>query len=361
MEVRPYRTIKRKFTKQIKVGKVNVGGDSPISVQSMTNTLTTDIKGTINQINSLEEAGADIVRVSCPDEDSTKALKNIVKEVSVPIVADIHFHYKRAIEAAEMGASCLRINPGNIGSKHRVSEIIKAAKNNDCSIRIGVNAGSLEKNLLEKYKEPCPEALVESAQHNIKILEDNDFFNFKISVKSSDIFLTVKAYKRLSEICNYPLHLGVTEAGGLITGSIKSSIGIGQLLMDGIGDTIRVSLSSDPVDEIRAGYEILKSLGIRSRGVKIISCPSCARQAFPVIETVKLLEEKLAHIKKPISLSIIGCVVNGPGESAQTEIGLTGGGQDNNLLYLSGVPHTKVASSEIIEKIVKLVEEKTKN
>ena len=361
MEVRPYRTIKRKFTKQIKVGKVNVGGDSPISVQSMTNTLTTDIKGTINQINSLEEAGADIVRVSCPDEDSTKALKNIVKEVSVPIVADIHFHYKRAIEAAEMGASCLRINPGNIGSKHRVSEIIKAAKNNDCSIRIGVNAGSLEKNLLEKYKEPCPEALVESAQHNIKILEDNDFFNFKISVKSSDIFLTVKAYKRLSEVCNYPLHLGVTEAGGLITGSIKSSIGIGQLLMDGIGDTIRVSLSSDPVDEIRAGYEILKSLGIRSRGVKIISCPSCARQAFPVIETVKLLEEKLAHIKKPISLSIIGCVVNGPGEAAQTEIGLTGGGQDNNLLYLSGVPHTKVASSEIIEKIVKLVEEKTKN
>ena len=361
MEVRPYRTIKRKFTKQIKVGKVNVGGDSPISVQSMTNTLTTDIKGTINQINSLEEAGADIVRVSCPDEDSTKALKNIVKEVSVPIVADIHFHYKRAIEAAEMGASCLRINPGNIGSKNRVSEIIKAAKNNDCSIRIGVNAGSLEKNLLEKYKEPCPEALVESAQHNIKILEDNDFFNFKISVKSSDIFLTVKAYKRLSEVCNYPLHLGVTEAGGLITGSIKSSIGIGQLLMDGIGDTIRVSLSSDPVDEIRAGYEILKSLGIRSRGVKIISCPSCARQAFPVIETVKLLEEKLAHIKKPISLSIIGCVVNGPGEAAQTEIGLTGGGQDNNLLYLSGVPHTKVASSEIIEKIVKLVEEKTKN
>ena len=338
MEVRPYRTIKRKFTKQIKVGKVNVGGDSPISVQSMTNTLTTDIKGTINHINSLEEAGADIVRVSCPDEDSTKALKDIVKEVSVPIVADIHFHYKRAIEAAEMGASCLRINPGNIGSKHRVSEIIKAAKNNDCSIRIGVNAGSLEKDILEKYKEPCPEALVESAQHNIKILEDNDFFNFKISVKSSDIFLTVKAYKRLSEVCNYPLHLGVTEAGGLITGSIKSSIGIGQLLLDGIGDTISVSLSSDPVDEIRAGYEILKSLGIRSRGVKIISCPSCARQAFPVIETVKLLEEKLAHIKKPLSLSIIGCVVNGPGEAAQTEIGLTGGGQDNNL-YIFRASH----------------------
>ena len=361
MEVRPHRVINRKITKQIKVGNVKVGGNAPISVQSMTNTLTTNIKGTINQIHSLEDAGADIVRVSCPDEESTKALKEIIKEVRVPIVADIHFHYKRAIEAAEMGASCLRINPGNIGDKQRILEVIKAAKTNNCSIRIGINAGSLEKNLLEKYKEPCPEALVESAQHNIKLLEDNDFFNFKISVKSSDIFLTVKAYKKLSQICNYPLHLGVTEAGGLFTGSIKSSIGIGQLLMDGIGDTIRVSLSSDPVDEVKAGFEILKSLGIRSRGVNIISCPSCARQAFPVIETVKVLEEKLSHIKKPISLSIIGCVVNGPGEAAQTEIGLTGGGNDSNLLYLSGVPHTKVASSEIIEKIVKMVEEKAKD
>ena len=361
MEIRPHRIIKRKITKEIKVGNVIVGGNSPITVQSMTNTLTTDIKSTIKQINSLKDAGADIVRVSCPDENSTRALKNIIKEVSVPIVADIHFHYKRAIEAAEMGASCLRINPGNIGSHQRVLEVIKAAKNNNCSIRIGVNAGSLEKNLLEKYKEPCPEALVESAMNNIKLLEDNDFFNFKISVKSSDIFLTVKAYRKLSEICDYPLHLGITEAGGLFTGSIKSSIGIGQLLMSGIGDTIRVSLSSDPVDEVKAGYEILKSLGIRSRGVNIISCPSCARQAFPVIETVKILEKKLAHIKKPISLSIIGCVVNGPGEAAQTEIGLTGGGQDNNLLYLSGVPHTKVPSTEIIDKIVKLVEEKTKD
>ena len=361
MEIRPHRIIKRKKTKEIKVGKVSVGGNSIISVQSMTNTLTTDIKGTINQIHKLEEAGVDIVRVSCPDEPSTKALKDIVKEVSTPIVADIHFHYKRAIEAAELGASCLRINPGNIGDNDRILEVIKAAKNNNCSIRIGVNAGSLEKNLLEKYKEPCPEALVESAIYNIKLLEDNDFFNFKISVKSSDIFLTVKAYRKLSEICNYPLHLGVTEAGGLFTGSIKSSIGIGQLLMEGIGDTLRVSLSSDPVDEVKAGYEILKSLGIRSRGVNIISCPSCARQAFPVIETVKLLEKKLAHIKKPISLSIIGCVVNGPGEAAQTEIGLTGGGHDNNLLYLSGIPHTKVPSSEIIDRIVKLVEEKTKN
>ena len=360
MEIRPHRIINRKKTKEIKVGNISVGGDSKISVQSMTNTLTTNVKETIKQIHSLEEAGADIVRVSCPDEESTKALKVIVKEVRVPIVADIHFHYKRAIEAANMGASCLRINPGNIGSKDRVLEVVKAAKDNNCSIRIGVNAGSLDKNLLEKYKEPCPDALVESAMYNVKLLEDNDFFNFKISVKSSDVFLTVKAYKKLSEVCNYPLHLGVTEAGGLLTGSIKSSIGIGQLLMDGIGDTIRVSLSSDPVDEIKSGYEILKSLGIRSRGVNIISCPSCARQAFPVIDTVKELEKKLSHIKKPITLSIIGCVVNGPGEAAQTEIGLTGGGQDSNLLYLSGIPHTKVAGSEIIDKVVKLVEEKVK-
>jgi (E)-4-hydroxy-3-methylbut-2-enyl-diphosphate synthase len=361
MEVRPYRSIKRKKTKKIQVGNVSVGGDSKITVQSMTNTLTTNIKETINQIHSLEEAGADIVRVSCPDPESTKALKSIVKEVSVPIVADIHFHYKRAIEAAEMGASCLRINPGNIGNTQKIIEVIKAAKNNNCSMRIGVNAGSLDKELLSKYKEPCPEALVESAQHNIRLLEDNDYTNFKISVKSSDIFLTVKAYKKISEICDYPLHLGVTEAGGLLTGSIKSSIGIGQLLMEGIGDTLRVSLSSDPINEVKAGYEILKSLGIRSRGVNIISCPSCARQAFPVIETVKILEEKLAHIKKPITLSIIGCVVNGPGEAAQTEIGLTGGGQDNNLLYLSGIPHSKVPSSKIIDQVINLVEERLKN
>ena len=360
MEIRPHRKINRKKTKEVKVGNVSVGGGSQISVQSMTNTLTTDIKATIKQIQSLEDAGADIVRVSCPDEESTKALKHIVKEVNAPIVADIHFHYKRAIEAAEMGASCLRINPGNIGSKERVLEVVKAAKDNNCSIRIGVNAGSLEQNLLEKYKEPCPEALVDSAMDNIKLLEDNDFFNFKISVKSSDVFLTVQSYKKLSKVCNYPLHLGVTEAGGLFTGSIKSSIGIGQLLMEGIGDTIRVSLSSDPVDEIKAGYEILKSLNIRARGVNIISCPSCARQAFPVIETVKVLEKNLAHIKEPITLSIIGCVVNGPGEAAQTEIGLTGGGQDNNLLYLSGIPHTKVASKDIISKVVQLVEDKVK-
>ncbi len=358
MELRPHRTVKRKKTKQINVGNVFIGGDSPISVQSMTNTLTTDIKSTIHQINSLEEKGADIVRVSCPDKESTDALKTISKEVNVPIVADIHFHHKRAIEAASNGASCLRINPGNIGSKNRILEVVKAAKDNNCSIRVGVNAGSLDKTLLEKYKEPCPEALVESALYNVKLFEDNNFFNFKLSVKSSDIFLAIKSYEMLSDKCKYPLHLGITEAGGLITGSIKSSIGMGYLLMKGIGDTIRVSLSADPIEEIKAGYEILKSLNLRSRGVKIISCPSCARQAFPVIETVKILEEKLSHITKPITLSIIGCVVNGPGEAAQTEIGLTGGGNDSNLLYLSGIPHKKVINSDIIQQVVKLVEEK---
>ena len=360
MEIRPHRIIKRKKTKKIKVGNIFVGGDSPISVQSMTNTITSDESSTIKQINDLNEAGADIVRVSCPDEESTKALKNIVKSTKLPIVADIHFHYKRAIESAISGASCLRINPGNIGSKDRVKEVIKAAKDYDCAIRIGVNAGSLEKKIFEKYNEPCPEALVESATHNIKLLEDNDFFNFKISVKSSDVFLAVKAYEKLSSLYDYPLHLGITEAGGLLTGSIKSSIGIGKLLMQGIGDTIRVSLSANPIEEIKAGFEILNSLGIRSRGVQIISCPSCARQAFPVIDTVKILEQKLSHIKKPITLSIIGCVVNGPGEASQTDIGLTGGGEGNNLLYLSGVPHNKVASNEIINKVVNLVEQKAK-
>ena len=360
MTIRPYRDIKRKKTKKIKVGSVAVGGDSPISVQSMTNTLTTDVDGTIRQVNELEEAGADIVRISCPDQDSSLSLKEIVKSVNVPIVADIHFHYKRAIEAAKAGASCLRINPGNIGSKERVKEILKAAKDNNCSIRIGVNAGSLDKTLLEKYKEPTPEALVESAIHNIKILEDEDFFNFKISVKSSDIFLAVKAYRSLSRVCDYPLHLGITEAGSLSTGSVKSSIGMGILLTEGIGDTIRVSLSENPIEEVKVGYEILKSLNLRQRGVSIISCPSCARQAFPVIDTVKILEEKLSHIKEPITLSIIGCVVNGPGEASQTQIGLTGGGQDNHMVYLSGLPHHKIVSNKIIEEVVSLVEKKSK-
>ncbi len=360
MELRPHRVIKRKKTKKIKIGNIFVGGDSPISVQSMTNTITSDAQSTIKQVNELQEAGADIVRISCPDEDSTYALKTIIKETNIPIVADIHFHYKRAIESAKAGASCLRINPGNIGSKEKIKEVIKAAKDYGCSIRVGVNAGSLEKNILEKYKEPNPEALVESAMYNIKFLEDNDFYNFKISVKSSDVFLATKAYEILSNSCDYPLHLGITEAGSLFTGTVKSSIGIGGLLMKGIGDTIRVSLSADPVEEIKAGYEILGALGIRSRGVQIISCPSCARQAFPVIETVKILEKKLSHIKTPLTLSIIGCVVNGPGEASQTDIGLTGGGDGNNLLYLSGIPHHKVASKDIINKVVNLVETKAK-
>tara|TARA_B100000029_G_scaffold263709_1_gene259883 strand:+ start:2395 stop:3492 length:1098 start_codon:yes stop_codon:yes gene_type:complete len=360
MSIRPFRDIKRRKTKKIKVGKVEVGGDAPISVQSMTNTLTTDTVATIKQINQLEEAGADIVRVSCPDKNSTSSLKKILKNVNVPIVADIHFQYKLAIEAAKSGANCLRINPGNIGSKNKVQEILKAAKDNNCSIRIGVNAGSIEKSILEKYKEPCPEALVESAVNNIKLLEDEDFLNFKISVKSSDVFLAIKAYRSLSKICNYPLHLGITEAGSLTSGSIKSSIGMGILLMEGIGDTIRVSLSEDPVKEVKIGYEILKSLNLRHKGVNIISCPSCARQGFPVIDTVKILEEKLSHIKEPITLSIIGCVVNGPGEASQTQIGLTGGGNGNHMIHLSGLPHHKVASNKIIEEVVSLVEKKSK-
>ncbi len=358
MNIRPFREIKRRKTKVINVGNVKVGGDNPISVQSMTNTLTKDVKETVNQIEKIEEAGADIVRVSCPDEDSTKALKYIIKNTSIPIVADIHFHYKRAIEAAESGAACLRINPGNIGDKKKIKEVISAAKNNNCSIRIGVNAGSLEKDLLEKYKEPCPEALVESAIRNISIVEDFDFNEFKVSVKSSDVFLSIEAYRQLSKVTDYPIHLGITEAGSFLPGSIKSSIGFGALLLSGIGDTIRVSLSDDPVEEVKVGNEILKSLNLRNRGVKIISCPSCARQAFNVIETVKELEDRLSHIKTPISLSIIGCVVNGPGEAAQTDIGITGGGKGNNMLYLKGIESKKISSDEMISKVVRLVEEK---
>jgi (E)-4-hydroxy-3-methylbut-2-enyl-diphosphate synthase len=358
MNVRPFRNINRKKTKVINVGNVKVGGDNPITVQSMTNTLTTDTSATIQQINKIHEEGADMVRVSCPDEDSSKALKDITRNVKIPIIADIHFHYKRAIEAAENGAKCLRINPGNIGDKNKIYEVLSAAKNNDCSIRIGVNAGSLEKDILEKYKEPCPEALVESAMRNIKILEDQDFYNFKISVKSSDVFLSIAAYRQLSEATNYPLHLGITEAGSFVSGSVKSSIGLGSLLLDGIGDTIRVSLSDDPVKEVKIGNEILKSLGLRNRGVKIISCPSCARQAFQVIDTVKILEEKLSHIKTPITLSIIGCVVNGPGEAALTDIGITGGGKGNNMLYLSGVQTEKILTNDIVNKVVAEVEKK---
>ena len=358
MSIRPFRDIKRKKTKVVKVGKVDVGGDNPISVQSMTNTLTTDIKATINQITQIQEEGADLVRVSCPDEESSKALKTIIKHVDIPVIADIHFHYKRALEAADNGASCLRINPGNIGDKKKVYEVLKAAKNNNCSIRIGINAGSLERDILEKYKEPCPEALVESARRNIKILEDQDFFNFKISVKSSDVFLSMEAYRQLSKQTDYPLHLGITEAGSFISGSIKSSIGIGSLLLDGIGDTIRISLSDDPIKEVQIGNEILKSLNLRKRGVQIISCPSCARQGFQVIDTVKLLESKLSHIKTPVTLSIIGCVVNGPGEAAMTDVGITGGRKGSNMLYLSGVQSQKISTEELIEKVVQEVEKK---
>ena len=360
-EIRPFRKINRKKTKEISVGKIKVGGNNPITVQTMTNTLTTDHKSTIEQIHKVTEAGADIVRVSCPDSKSTEALKTIIKHVDVPLVADIHFHYKRAIEAAENGADCLRINPGNIGDTKRVAEVVSAAKNNNCSIRIGVNAGSLEKDILEKYKEPCPEALVDSALRNIKIIEDMDFSNFKISVKSSDVFLSIAAYRLLSKKTDYPLHLGITEAGTYLPGSIKTSIGFGSLLLDGIGDTVRVSLSDDPVEEIKVGNEILKSLNLRNRGVKIISCPSCARQAFEVIKTVKELEKRLSHIKKPITLSIIGCVVNGPGEAKQTEIGITGGGKDNHMLYLNGLETEKVMTKDMINRIVSLVEEKASN
>ena len=358
MSVRPYRHIERRKSRQIMVGNVPVGGDAPITVQSMTNTLTSDVAATMAQVRALEEAGADIVRVSCPDEDSTRGLAEITRQANVPIVADIHFHYKRAIESAEAGAACLRINPGNIGSAERVREVVKAAKDHGCSMRIGVNAGSLERELLERYGEPCPEAMVESALNHARILEDNDFFDFKISVKASDVFLAVAAYQGLAEACDYPLHLGITEAGGLRGGTVKSSIGMGMLLWAGIGDTIRVSLSADPVEEIHAGFEILKSLGLRHRGVSIVSCPSCARQGFDVIKTVEILEERLAHISTTMSLSILGCVVNGPGEARETDIGITGGGHGNHMVYLSGVTDHKISDEKMIDHIVDLVENK---
>ena len=358
MSVRPWRDISRRKSRQIMVGKVPVGGDAPIAVQSMTNTLTSDAKATIEQIRQCEEVGADIMRVSCPDVESTAALKTIVRGVKVPIVADIHFHYKRGLEAADAGAACLRINPGNIGSQARVKEVVNAAKANGCAIRIGVNAGSLEKHLLEKYGEPCPEALVESALEHMKMLQDEDFHEFKISVKASDLFLAVAAYNGLAEVCDYPLHLGITEAGGLQGGTVKSSIGMGMLLWSGIGDTIRVSLSADPVEEIKVGYHMLKSLGIRARGVRVVSCPSCARQGFDVVKTVETLETRLAHITTPLSLSVLGCVVNGPGEARETDIGLTGGGNGRHMVFLSGVTDHVIESAAMVDHIVMLVEKK---
>jgi (E)-4-hydroxy-3-methylbut-2-enyl-diphosphate synthase len=356
--IRPWRDIHRRKSRQIMIGNVPVGGDAPIAVQTMTNTLTTDVAATIAQVQAAAEAGADLVRISVPDEASSKALKEIISESPVPIIADIHFHYKRGIEAAEAGAACLRINPGNIGNQTRVKEVIKAARDYNCAIRIGVNAGSLEKHLLDKYAEPCPEAMVESALDHIRILEDNDFHNFKISVKASDVFLSAAAYQGIAEATDAPIHLGITEAGGLVSGTIKSAIGLGNLLWMGIGDTIRVSLSADPVEEVKVGFEILKSLGLRHRGINIISCPSCARQGFDVIKTVEALEKRLEHIKTPMSLSIIGCVVNGPGEALMTDVGFTGGGAGSGMVYLAGKQSHKLGNYEMVDHIVELVEKR---
>ena len=359
--LRPYQQINRRKSRVIKVGNVSIGGNNQIAVQTMTNTLTSNAKDTIAQIERSAKLGVDLVRVSVPDKESSHSLKEIVKHSPVPIIADIHFHYKRGIEAANNGASCIRINPGNIGSIERIKEVIKAAKDNNCSIRVGVNAGSLEKQILEKFSEPNPEALVESAKLNIKILEDNDFTNFKISVKSSDIFMSIKAYEQLAELCDYPLHLGITEAGGKRTGSIKSSIGVGNLLLRGIGDTIRISLSDEPEEEVRVGFEILKSLGLRNRGVKIISCPSCARQQFEVIKTVKNLEKKLDDISTPITVSIIGCVVNGPGEAAMTDIGITGGGNNTHMVYINGKKDHRIKNEDLPTYLEDVIRKKANN
>ncbi len=358
MSIRPYRDILRRKSRKIMVGSVPVGGDAPITVQTMTNTLTADAKGTIDQIRRCEDVGVDIIRVSCPDEESTAALPAIVKATRVPIVADIHFHYRRAIEAAQAGAACLRINPGNIGSADRVREVVNAARDYGCSMRIGVNAGSLEKDLLEKYGEPCPEAMVESALDHARILQDHDFHEFKISVKASDVFLAAAAYQQLAEACDYPLHIGVTEAGGLRTGTVKSAIGLGSLLWAGIGDTIRVSLSAEPEEEVRVGFELLKALNLRHRGVNIISCPSCARQQYDVIRTVEALEKRVAHITTPMTVSVIGCVVNGPGEARETDIGFTGGGSGTHQVYIAGVPHHRLKDSDIVEHLAGLIEKK---
>ncbi len=356
--IRPWRTIERRKSRQIMVGNVPVGGDAPITVQTMTNTPTEDVRATLDQIRRCEEVGADIIRVSCPTEESTRDFKKITRAARIPIVADIHFHYKRALEAADAGAACLRINPGNIGSASRVAEVVRAAKANGCAIRIGVNAGSLEKDLLEKYGEPCPEALIESALDHIKLLQDHDFHEYKVAVKASDVFLAVAAYHGLAETVDCPLHLGITEAGGLIGGTVKSSIGIGSLLWAGIGDTIRVSLSAEPEQEIKVGFEMLKALGLRTRGVRIVSCPSCSRQGFDVIRTVEALEARLEHIKTPMSLSILGCVVNGPGEARETDVGLTGGGAGKHMVYLRGVTDHTIQDEDMLDHIVRLVEEK---
>jgi (E)-4-hydroxy-3-methylbut-2-enyl-diphosphate synthase len=349
-----YKKIERRKTRTVTVGNVLIGSSHPIAVQSMTNTLTTDVQATLSQINKCYEAGADIMRVSIPDKESSEALKTIVKNSPVPIIADIHFHYKRGIEAVKAGAACTRINPGNIGTKERAMEVVKVAKDYGSSIRIGVNVGSLEEEILKKYHSPCPEALVESALNTAKILEDLDFFNFKISVKASDVILMVKAYQMLANKCDYPLHLGVTEAGPFNSGVVKSSIGLGSLLMNGIGDTVRISLSAPPEEEIPVCWNVLKSLELRTRGVNIVSCPSCARQQFDVIKVVSEVENATSHISKPLRISMLGCVVNGLGEALESDIGVTGAGSGNHLIYIKGKQELKVNSSDLSKTIINL-------
>ena len=353
--------IKRRKTRLVTIGKTKVGSSAPITVQSMTNTLTSNLVSTTKQIQELEEAGADLIRVSCPDEKSTKALKAIVENSKVPIIADIHFHSQRAIEAAEAGAACLRINPGNIGKLEKIKSVVDAAKSNNCAIRIGVNAGSLEKEFIEKFYRATPQAMLESALKHINILEKLNFFNTKVSVKASNVALAIASYKLLAKNTDYPLHLGITEAGSLTGGTVKSSIGIGSLLNQGIGDTLRVSLSDNPVNEVKVGIEILKALGIRKSGLSIISCPSCARQQFDVIETVKKIEKKYSGIKKHITLSILGCVVNGPGEAKHVDLGITGGGNNNHQVYINGKKSFISKNQNLTKVISDLIEKNLKN
>jgi (E)-4-hydroxy-3-methylbut-2-enyl-diphosphate synthase len=349
--------IKRRVSRQIMVGNVAVGGDAPISVQSMTNTDTCDVAATVAQIKRLEAACADIVRVSVPSMEAAEAFREIRSQVAVPLVADIHFDYKIALKVAEYGVDCLRINPGNIGREDRVRAVIDAAKDRNIPIRIGVNAGSLEKELQRKYGEPTPEALVESAMRHIDILDKLDFQDFKLSVKASDVFMAVAAYRLIASQIEQPLHLGITEAGALRGGTVKSSVGLGMLLMDGIGDTIRVSLAADPVEEIKVGYEILKSLKLRSKGINFIACPSCSRQNFDVIGTMNELEARLEDVTTPLDVAVIGCIVNGPGEAKEADIGLTGG-TPNNLVYVAGQKDHKVQNPELVDHLEKLIREK---
>ncbi len=348
-----HHVIERRQSRQVMVGNVAVGGGAPITVQSMTNTDTSDVNATVAQIEALQKAGADIVRVSVPTLDEAKAFGEIRKRVDIPLVADIHFNYKCALAAAEQGADCLRINPGNIGGEKKVREVIDCAKHHGVPIRIGVNAGSLEKDIQEKYGEPNADALVESALRHIEILDRHNFDQFKVSLKASEVFMTVGAYKKLASMIDQPLHLGITEAGGLRSGSVKSSIGMGMLLAEGIGDTIRVSLAADPVEEIKVGWDILKSLHLRSRGINLIACPSCSRQNFDVIKTVNQLEARLEDIDEPLDVAIIGCVVNGPGEAREADIGLAGGRP--NSVYVDGSIQHKLRNEEMVDQLEEMV------